>query len=384
MRIIRTIESFYPYVSGPAKQAFEISKRLISQGIESPIFTSDFEAGDSPDSEDMEGVKVLRFKKRYGIYKYLVTPSIKTEIKRSDFDIIHGHNYRNYQADIGYKLAKKHNKPFILNSHGALLGYKNFVSGMGKLPYFFYDLFTRRKTVLDADKIIVSSDLEVSEAQRFGVRRDRIAKIPMGINIKDYITERKANEKITLLFVGRISRNRNLEPLIYAMKNVDEKYRLRIVGSEEKSSGTQGSGYLNELMALVKNLGLTNIDFIGPRYGKELITEYKKADIFIYPSLSENFGQTMLEAAASGLPIIATPVGIARELIKSNYSGYIVDYSDPEKFSVCIDMLSGFNDRVRFGKRLQKKVIENFSWEKIMMDYEKVYLEALESKNINK
>jgi len=136
----------------------------------------------------------------------------------------------------------------------------------------------------------------------FGVKKERLKTIPVGINIKDYEPAKKDSLMLNLLFVGRISRNRNLGPIIKAMRILkNEKIKLTIVGGEAKSSETSKTGYVDELKKLASRL---NIEFVGPKYGKELINYYKKADIFVYTSFYENFGQTMLEAGAAGLPIL--------------------------------------------------------------------------------
>jgi glycosyltransferase involved in cell wall biosynthesis len=376
--IIRTIESFYPVISGPANQAYQISMRLEKQGIKSPVYTTYYGAADRPEQEIYKGVEINRFKSKYSVMRYLITPDLKKRLQDGKFDLLHSHNYRNYQADIAYDIARKKNKPFIISTHGALLGYTNFVSGINKVPYVLYDFLTGKKTVVRADKVIVSSDAEIQEALKFGVPKLKIKKIPMGIDVKDYTADRKDKDNITALFVGRISRNRNLEPIIKAMKNVDKRIKLRIVGGEEKSSSTSRSGYIDELKAMAKNLGLENIEFAGPKYGDELINEYRNADVFVYTSLSENFGQTILEAGASGLPVICTPVGIANEIVKNNETGFIVDYLDSAKIVESLNTLLDFKKRSLFGQRLKARINADFGWDKIMMEYEKIYLDVLD------
>jgi len=265
MRVIRTIESFYPYVTGPANQAFNISKGLHKKGIESPIFTTDFNAGNAKEQEYFDDVLVKRFKVKKRIMKYCFTPEMKKALENENFDIIHSHNYRSYQSSLGYKMAKNMKKPFVINTHGNLLAYKNFNMGLiSRLPYYLYDLITLKKIVKKADIVVAATKQEYKEALEFGVKKENLRTIPVGINIKDYEPAKKDSSVINLLFVGRIARNRNLEPIIKAMKLLKD-VKLTIVGGEAKSSETSKTGYVDELKNLAKGL---NIEFTGPKYGK--------------------------------------------------------------------------------------------------------------------
>jgi len=370
MRVIRTIESFYPYVTGPANQAFKISKGLYKKGIESPIFTTNFNVSNAKKQEYFDKVLVRRFKVTKRIMKYCFSPSMRKVLEKEDFDIIHSHNYRSYQSSLGYKMAKKMKKPFVINTHGNLLAYKNFKMGLiSRLPYYAYDLLTLKKIVKKADMVVAATAQEYKEALEFGVKKEMLRIIPVGINIKDYEPAKKDSSVINLLFVGRIARNRNLEPIIKAMKLLKDA-KLTIVGGEAKSSETSKTGYIDELKKLAHGL---NIEFTGPKYGKELIDYYKKSDIFVYTSFYENFGQTILEAGAAGLPIIATKTGIANDIVKNGKTGFLVGSDNPGMIAEYIRELTDKNKRVMFGKRIREIVKKNFDWENIIKRYIEVY-----------
>ncbi|PIN77846.1 hypothetical protein COY26_00180 [Candidatus Woesearchaeota archaeon CG_4_10_14_0_2_um_filter_33_10] len=370
MKVIRTIESFYPYVTGPANQAFKISERLYKKGVESPIFTTDFNVKNAKASEYFGDVLVRRFKVQRKIMKYCFTPSMKKAFEREDFDIIHSHNYRSYQSSLGYKMAKNMKKPFVINTHGNLLAYKNFNMGLiSRLPYYLYDLITLKKIVKKADIVVAATKQEYKEALEFGVKKENLRTIPVGINIKDYEPAKKDSSVINLLFVGRIARNRNLEPIIKAMKLLKD-VKLTIVGGEAKSSETSKTGYVDELKNLAKGL---NIEFTGPKYGKELISYYKESDIFVYTSFYENFGQTILEAGAAGLPVISTKVGVANDIVKNDKTGFIVGPDNPKEIAEYVIKLSDKNKRELFGKKIRDIVKKNFDWDNIIEKYIEVY-----------
>lgn len=372
MKVIRTIESFYPFVTGPANQAFKISKGLYNKGVESPIFTTDFNVRNVKSEEYFNDVLVRRFKVTRRIMKYCFSPSMKKALENERFDIIHSHNYRSYQSSLGYKIAKKKKKPFVISTHGTLLAYKNFNMGLAsRLPYYVYDFITLKRVVKKADMVIAATEQEYKEALKFGIKKENLRTIPVGVNIKDYEPVKKDSSVLNLLFVGRISRDRNLEPIIKAMKILkNEKIKLTIVGGEAKRSETSKIGYLKELKLLAKGL---NINFTGPKYGKELINYYKKADIFVYTSFYENFGQTMLEAAAAGLPLVCTRVGVALDLIEEGKTGTFVIADRATDIARGVETFFDTKKRKHAQNILRKKVESDFNWNNVIEKYIKIY-----------
>ena len=103
MKVLRTIESFLPYICGPVNQAFQISNRLEEKGVSSPIYTTFSDVPSSLPKVDKIGrVSIHRFKTQVKIMRYLISAGMLTHLK--NFDILHSHNYRNFQTDSGFFL----------------------------------------------------------------------------------------------------------------------------------------------------------------------------------------------------------------------------------------------------------------------------------------
>jgi glycosyltransferase involved in cell wall biosynthesis len=370
--ILRTIETFYPSVTGPGFEALEVSKRLSLHGIRSVIFTV---AKDAPAGIDiLDGIEVRRLPVKGSFMRYYRTPALGRELKHAHGDIIHSYNYRNYQADVAFKVAKRMKIPFVISVHGALSGYRHFVGKSRQFPYKLYDSVTRRRTVLGADRVVVSSEQEVGEALEYGIPKERIRRIPMGIDVTEYKPKRTDHKQVILLFVGRLSRNRNLEPLIRAMALLGEDAKLRIVGSEAQSSTSSQKGYVEELKDLADSLDVKSVEFCGPRYGKDLNKEYEEADIFVNTSVYESFCQCLQQAAAAGLPVITTKVGIAQEFIKDGVNGFIIE-SDEKQIAERVRALMDFKKRVSWGNMLREEVRRLYDWDVVVGELEKMYLE---------
>ena len=145
------------------------------------------------------------------------------------------------------------------------------------------------------------------------------------------------------------------------------------MGGEEKTSSLSRSGYLDELKKLCGTLNINDrVTFIGPVAQDELFNWYSKGDIFVYPSLYENFGQPILEAAAAGLPIISTPVGVAREIIMDNKTGFLFN-GDNQELTDRITQLTDLSLRKEMGKAVRERARSLYGWEEIIKQYLDLY-----------
>jgi glycosyltransferase involved in cell wall biosynthesis len=375
LRILRTIETFLPYVCGPVNQAFQISNRLESLGIESPVLTTYCDIAPELPSQDLiEKVKVTRFKNQFRLMRYCVSLGMAESLK--NFDILHAHNYRNFQSDLGVFFSGLRRKPFILNTHGSLLGYKKYLpKGIPQVPYEIYDRLTFKSASRRADAIVVSSEFERNDAIEFGIDLNKIHVIPMGIDLPRVPEENKKTKDnpLHLLFVGRLARVRRVELLIQALGLMDFPVLATIVGGEEETASVAKGGYLNELKKLVEELKIEEkVEFVGRKTKNELWQYYFNSDIFIYPSLYENFGQPILEAAAAGLPIVSTNVGVARELVIESETGFIVS-DEPKAIAARVRDLINGEMRKQMGEKMKQKVAADFGWEMVMKKYVKLY-----------
>jgi glycosyltransferase involved in cell wall biosynthesis len=141
----------------------------------------------------------------------------------------------------------------------------------------------------------------------------------------------------TVLFVGRIAREKGVHLLIKAFASamsklnaVDKRgWKLRIVGPHDITQGGDGVKYLTELKALAAPLG-SDCEFLGPVFEQEtLIHEYRSASIFVYPSLAEKgeaFGLAALEAMASGCSIIVSNLRCFDDFVEHEKNGLKFDH----------------------------------------------------------
>ena len=138
-----------------------------------------------------------------------------------------------------------------------------------------------------------------------------------------------------LLFVGRIQPLKGPDVAIRALHALgDHDALLMIVGG---ASGSAGDGEVERAHQLVDELGLHDqVVFVPPQPHHILSTYYRAADVVIVPSRSESFGLVALEAAACGVPVVASAVGGLQSLVDHGETGFLVPERDPVVFAEAI------------------------------------------------
>lgn len=380
MDILRATATFYPHVTGPAYQAYRIAKGMAHQGHTSTLITSNYkpdeDCGYPPDMtpEDDFPFIVKRYRILTTIDQYRIAPLAATEVFQDEYDLIHAHGYHNALKDLLYLANTITNLPFVLHAHGSF-GWHMSSAPEHTIQYKLYDKLLSR-TASNADAVVVSTHQEREEAEQVGVASNKIHVISVGKDPEPFLGIPRAppGDHLSLLFVGRLAPRRNVEAVLEAMALLDTStVELRIVGDESALSGQSRSGYVDELRTLSQQLGIEDdVVFTGAKYGEALIREYRSAHVFVNPTEYENFGQTTLEAAYAGLAIVATPTGVATELVDDGETGYIIqDVAD------LVDSLQRFinnpNLSHELGERAQAKAITNYRWEDIISEYEALY-----------
>ncbi|XVH32237.1 glycosyltransferase family 4 protein [Haloferacaceae archaeon DSL9] len=374
MKVVRTVPAFYPHVTGPANQAYQISRRLQEREIKSPVWTSQRGAEDELLFDSVDNVVVRRYPIVTKFMSFKLMPLVPLDLYYENFDIIHSHCYRGLLTEAAYRGCKRKDKPFVIHNHGTFLGYEDIASSYKKIPYKLYDKATKKGAAVDADAVIVSTSEEKEQAIEFGVSPGKVHLIPAGIEVSEYSgVDQHPNESFTALFVGRLSRNRNVEQAIKAISQLSDDIQLRIVGDEAKSSHAAASGYVAELKKLTRDEGVQDrVTFTGAKYGDDLKKEYASADVFIYTSVYENLGQTILEATAAGLPVVTTPVGVANELVVNGETGYLVPIGDHDAVAERIRDVREIGHK-KMGSQMQDKIENRYDWEVIIGQYIELY-----------
>lgn len=322
MKILQVISYLYPAWSygGPGKLVFELSQKLTDFGLPIVIFTTDAFSADrrrqEVDSMELKitGIKYFVFKNTSNLlafrYKFF-TPLfafIGFVKYKNDINLIHIHEFFTLLTIYSFLFSKFFKKPYIISAHGTL---DNFHLSNRPLIKQIFMILIGKKIIENAALLLAATKVETKEYKILGVKDRKILHIPNGINI-DLFNKlpprgnfRKKNnipaKNKIILFLGRINKLKGLDLLISAFAKLKKTYMLKlvIIGSDD--------GYLLELKNLVNKFNLNkDVIFTGLLSGKEKREAYKDSDLFVYPSPAEGFSLAILEAAASGLPLVIT------------------------------------------------------------------------------
>lgn len=233
----------------------------------------------------------------------------------------------------GMLIARILKLPMAGTYHTALPQYAGRLTGdhaMEDLMWRYMVWFYNELETVYAPSMAIGDEL-ISK----GVREDKIRTYPRGVDVTRFTPARRngffkrysLNGNLKLLYVGRISKEKNM-PLL---EDVIKKVAARVPNLDVI---LVGDGPYREEME--QNLKGMNCTFTGTLEGDDLAQAYASSDLFVFPSTTDTFGKVVLEAQASGLPVIVTDKGGPQENIQPGETGCIVPADDPEAFSSAV------------------------------------------------
>jgi len=297
------------------------------------------------------------------------------------FDIVHGHDW---MTGPGIMELKGQGKRVVFTMHSTEGGRNG---DMGKGHPGIKDL--ERCSCGAADKLIcVSGVLKDEVCGVCGADGNRMSVIYNGIHAApianmewedEWIGNTKADKGFgrmdpMFLFVGRHTAQKGCDLLIEAIPHIlgcrgDAKFV--IVGDGHLLAHNQGRVHA---LGVGHAVSFTGSLKSGSAHLKAL---FKSCDAVVVPSRNEPFGIVVLEAWASGKPVVATTSGGPRDFVKPGEDGYLVD-PDPGSIAWgCCKILENFEHSRWMGKNAQAKAIREFSWENIAVQTEQVYYSLL-------
>jgi len=372
----------FPYLrhildyGGGEISAYNLAISLAKRGHQLYVFTTSRDWKDS--IENMDGMLV----RRYGTFlKFLrrnVSPSLTFKPLRHDVDVVHVHvGSSPIELVAALSYAKIKSRPLVATYHGDIIPSQ---SGLAYQSSVMVYNFTVKKVLDYADIIVSPSEHYVEESIFLKKYREKIEVIPNGINIENFelcyskgearkILGLPINENI-VLFLGVLHPKKGPHVLLRAMRYVSAKYpHVKLVMC--------GDGIMREkLTELVKRLKISDyVKFTGFVNEHLKLLYYKAADIFVLPSImtTEVFPLVLLEASASGLPMIVSDLKTFKCIIEDGWNGLFTKRDDYKSLADAIIYLLENEDLRKTMGRNAKEKVKAYSWEKIAEEYEKVY-----------
>ncbi|MEL6982992.1 MAG: glycosyltransferase [Actinomycetota bacterium] len=198
-----------------------------------------------------------------------------------------------------------------------------------------------------ADAVLANATAEADQLiEYYDADPDRIEIVPPGVDHALFSPGSQAgarwaldtNDDPLLLFIGRIQPLKGVDLAVGALARMERTdARLWIVGG---ASGQQGGREVDRIRGLIAQLDVADrVHFVPPQPHHLLSTYYRAADVCLVPSRSESFGLVALEAAACGVPTVASAVGGLLTLVDHGHSGYLVEGRDPDDYAAWIDTI---------------------------------------------
>ncbi|ACV11299.1 glycosyl transferase group 1 [Halorhabdus utahensis DSM 12940] len=212
----------------------------------------------------------------------------------------------------------------------------------------------REETINKADKVIAISKFVKESLINGGVPENKIDLAPFGVNSDDYPTKTEDIDKFTVLFIGSININKGVPYLLDAWQKNGWEY-------DNEAQLILGGRISPELEEIIEEKNINNLKtpgYVEPR------NYYQNASVFCFPSLSEGFGKVILEAMASGLPVISTEYTGARDVMTDGEEGYIVETRDSDVIANKLQYLrDNPEERKQMGDKALQTAKEN-PWDK--------------------
>jgi teichuronic acid biosynthesis glycosyltransferase TuaC len=286
--------------------------------------------------------------------------------KTFEFDLIHAHfSYPDGVA--GARLAKRHGVPLIISEHAP------------------WDSWMRRRSVRRpvlaaarrAAAIVAVSTSVRDSILPFVDDPSRVHVVPVGVDETTFVLgSAQEREPGQVLYVGFLNFNKGVDVLLRAMRLLSDRgvpARLLLVGGGDFRDTHRQA---RRLQALASELDVDEgIRFLGQLTPAEVAKLMRESSVLVLPSRAESFGAVLVEALASGTPVIATSSGGPQDIVAPEV-GRLVPPGDPAPLAEAIANVLGEGDRYP-ARRLREFALERYRWDDIADRYRALYAAVL-------
>ena len=384
MKIAIFTNNYKPIISGVTESIESFREGLEKRGHKVFIFAPHF-----PGYKD-KNPNVFRFRSIDFRYKtafpIAITRSwiIYRKLKKLNVDIIHSqHPFNVGKAALRY--ARKLGVPIVFTNHTRYDIYTHFVP---LLPQKFLKWYVRKASVSYANKcdVVISPTQSIKEMLIDWGMMSKIEVIPTGIKIEQFSAGNGnkirdkfsiADDEILFLTVSRLTKEKSVDFLIKVFArlkkiNPNRKIKFMIVGD--------GSDKMR-LEKIAENIGVkSSIVFTGAVPHSDIADYFKAGDIFMYSSFSETQGIMIVEAMASGIPVVAVKAPGAMDIIASGADGILSPNVEEAFAQRAQSLVDDENLRKKIMKNAIKKA-EEYSIDKCAEKMIKVYEEIEKLRN---
>lgn len=373
MRVLHVIPSLAERSGGPAAAIVPLCRALQKQGIDPLIVTTNEDRPriNTDAKVNFEGVTARFFPVQLGAsFKYSRPLASWLGKHVPEFDLVHVHAVFNHASVAAARACHRWRVPYVVRPLGTLDPWSMKQKPVRKR--LFWVLFAKRLLAASAAVHYTAAAEKTATEEYLGMNHGRV--VPLGVNLNGSNHEDSVANYFPLLadnpyvlVVSRLHPKKGLDQLIDAFHGFENR-RWRLV-----LAGDGPSDYVAFLKA--KARGSERIVFTGWVEGKQKEALMRGASLFALPSRQENFGLSVVEAMACGVPVLVTPgVNLARE-IESAEAGWLVNLKDLSNELAAV--IGNEGERLRRGKAAYE-FAKRYSWEKVATDLTDFYREIVQ------
>jgi len=358
MRILRVAQKLYPDTKGGGQyHVHAMSRDQAEMGHDVTVLTTK-ERPDQPEIEETHGYTVVRVSPGATIAGNDVSSGVARYlwgIDSEEFDVIHAHSHLYFSTNLAALKRRLGSIPLAITNHGLY---------SQSAPEWVFDLYLRtlgRWTFNRADVVFCYTETDKQRVQDLGVHSD-VEVVANGIDTERFTPEGPESDSITsdgpvVLFVGRLVEGKRPGIAVEAFAGVREEH-------PDAELYLCGDGPLREQVTeRAAELGVKDaVTFLGHVPYDEMPRVYRSGDVLVLPSRAEGLPRTVLEAMASGVPVVASDLEHVAPVVEE--AGETVSVGNVGGFEREIRTLVGdAGRRGKLGQAGRRLVAEQFRWE---------------------
>lgn len=368
---VQVIASLDRAAAGPSYSVRRLAEGLAAQGVASAIMCtrsgSDMPVAGVPVRafpQDGAGLPVVR--------RFHASSRLRSELQRvvGEGAILHAHGLWTLPNLYPGWASWQSGRPYLVSPRGMLGPAALQFSRWQKQAVWH---LAQKRVVQRATCLHATSRQECEEFRSLGLTNP-VAIIPNGVDLPEAaeVTAAKARRspaRRTLLHLGRIHPKKGIDRLVEAWSVLEPDFPdwdLRIVGPSE-------GGHAEALAVRAQALGLSRVTFEGSVFGPRKDAAYQEADLFVLPTLNENFGMVVAEALANGTPVICTQGAPWQGLDAEGAGWWIAHGVEALAASLRVALSMSRPTLDGMGQQGRHWMARDFSWERVASEMAEVY-----------
>lgn len=369
MRIVHVYKDYYPILGGIENHVRILAEGQAARGHDVTVLVTSL--GRHTQTTSLDGVRVIKAARLATVASTPLSVGLPLALRTLPADILHLH----FPYPVGEMSAWLAGR-----GRATVMTYHSDVVRQAGILRIYRPLMER--VLARMDRIIATSPAYAASSPYLRANADRVRVIPLGIDLTPFVTPdpaavaaRARYGEPLLLFMGRLRYYKGLDVLLRALPLV-EGARLVVAGS-----GPMGA----EWRALAESLGVAGRTlFIGDVSDGEQRALYQAADVYVLPATqrSEAFGVALIEAMASGLPVVTTEIGTGTSYVnQAGVTGLIVPPHDPPALATAIRaLLDDPQRRAAMGAAARARAVSEFDQATMLERVLALYDETLDSR----